>query len=297
MADFFLWLFCERKFSPITIKGYKTRLSSAFWQLSLWDVGSHHDIFDAGSLFQEHPVTHSLFPHETWPWSWPRSLCCWCHFRVMENAVFLLALATEARVSELCALSISPDFLQFRDDGFGWLMMDPAFLMKNQLPLVPQQPLWSESCQSLEGWSCSPAGHSLCSQAQLFLPLRADHGKVSFWIKDAYVNLLLQASWLLYVHSHNMQAIASSFAFHRNVTLLNVMFTFSLHFDSNFSWFYLRDFSIHSAPLALWRLILMAQQAIIWLSQAGCFYLPLPDLDSPKFMSSGTVKQEIKLWE
>lgn len=140
MADFFLWLFRERKFAPITIKGYRARLSSAFWQLSLWDVGSHHDIFDAGSLFQEHPVTHSLFPHETWPWSWPRSLCCWCHFRVMENAVFLLALATEARVSELCALSINPDFLQFRDDGFGWLMMDPAFLMKNQLPLVPQQP-------------------------------------------------------------------------------------------------------------------------------------------------------------
>lgn len=56
--------------------------------------------------------------------------------RVIEKTVFLLALTTATGVSEIHS---DPVFLQFQEDTV-WLMMHPAFLAKNRLCFVPQQP-------------------------------------------------------------------------------------------------------------------------------------------------------------
>ena len=51
-----------------------------------------------------------------------------------DKALFLLALATAARVSELHALSASPDCMRWDDDGSVVLITCPGFIAKNWLP-------------------------------------------------------------------------------------------------------------------------------------------------------------------
>ena len=62
------------------------------------------------------------------------------------KTVFLLALASSKRCSELHALSVDPPCLRHneQDDSFS-LLLDPCFMAKNQLPSVIPEPIFIPS--------------------------------------------------------------------------------------------------------------------------------------------------------
>ena len=53
---------------------------------------------------------------------------------MLHKAVFLLALASRARASELVALKRDDNWITFNEDGSLSLRPDPSFLDKNELP-------------------------------------------------------------------------------------------------------------------------------------------------------------------
>lgn len=74
-------------------------------------------------------------------------------------------------------------------------------------------------------------------------------------MKDAYVNLSPQASWLLHVHAHGVQVIATSFTFPGKVAC----WTLCLQWAGILGRCHLRDFS-HNVFLALLGPILTVHQ-------------------------------------
>ena len=61
---------------------------------------------------------------------------------LQQKAIFLLALASGGRASELAALSRNPEWLLFEQDGSISVRPDPTFLAKNELPSDRWRP-WS----------------------------------------------------------------------------------------------------------------------------------------------------------
>ena len=59
--------------------------------------------------------------------------------RPTQKTVFLVTLATAARVSEIHALSASAECLRFIDNGSVSLLTSPGFIAKNRLPELGSQ--------------------------------------------------------------------------------------------------------------------------------------------------------------
>lgn len=117
------------------------------------------------------------------------------------------------------------------------------------------------------------------------------HPRFKLWLKMPMPGILVTSH-----ANHNMQVIVNSLTFHHHVTLLGIISPAGWHSVTAYGHLFLRDLSAHTAPLVLLGLILIMQQAVIWLSQGSCLYFPPPDLCSPMVMLSGTV-EEIKFWD
>lgn len=142
LANFFVYLFEERKLAPITIKGYRSAIARVYRLAGDFDPGKDQDLSLLMDNFSnERPTVQHLFP------KW--SLTIVLEFlkssvfepleranvnRVLQKSVFLIALATAARVSELHALSVSKNCLRFNDNGSVSLLTTPGFIAKNRLP-------------------------------------------------------------------------------------------------------------------------------------------------------------------
>nr|KAG5689214.1 hypothetical protein BaRGS_014870 [Batillaria attramentaria] len=147
IADFLLWLRDSKNLAPITIKGYRAMLSDTYRHLGIADLGADKDLSDIVASFElARPAARSLLPRWNLPWvlTWLNSE----RFEPLELAplekltkktCFLLALASASRVSELHALSMDPDCLQFAQDGSVRLTTHPGFLAKNRLPSMGSQ--------------------------------------------------------------------------------------------------------------------------------------------------------------
>ena len=141
LADFFIFLFREKKMAPITIKGYRSMISDTYKHYGRDSIGLDKALSDLMSNFDlEKPKHRSLVP------SWNLTIVLnWLQrkeFEPLEAAslscltkktCFLLALATASRVSEIHALSVDQACLQFRDDGSVSLTTAPGFVAKNRL--------------------------------------------------------------------------------------------------------------------------------------------------------------------
>nr|KAG5708402.1 hypothetical protein BaRGS_026129 [Batillaria attramentaria] len=142
LADFFLYLFTERHLRPVTIKGYRSCIARIYRLKGLQDPGSNPRLSSLLNNFDiERPRVSSLLPK----WSLPLvlkfldssefepleevSLDC-----LLEKTIFLVTLATCARISEIHALSARPDCLRWNDDGSLSLLTCPGFISKNRLP-------------------------------------------------------------------------------------------------------------------------------------------------------------------
>ena len=86
------------------------------------------------------------------------------------KTVFLLALASASRVSEIHALSRAKDDISFLEDGSVRLRVSPSFLAKNQLPEVAPSPI--------RVFPLTSGDRKLCPVASLRLFLQRSEGNL-----------------------------------------------------------------------------------------------------------------------
>ena len=145
VADFLLHLFQEKKSQVSTINGYRSTISNTLKFKFGQNVGSDPIISELiKSMELQRPVQRSLAPK--WDLSCVLSSLCSEPYEPLHHAsrfyltlktVFLLALATARRVSEIHALSMDSGYLRFnQSDGSVFLRTQPGFLAKNKLPSV-----------------------------------------------------------------------------------------------------------------------------------------------------------------
>ena len=113
----------------------------------LYDIGKDKDLSDLMMHFdRSRPKTSVLLLRWnlaqvlTWlysPKSEPLDLASVSHLTL--KPYFLISLALACQISEVHALSMESDYLQFRDDGLVLLLTHPAFISKNRLPSVGTQ--------------------------------------------------------------------------------------------------------------------------------------------------------------
>ena len=126
VADFLLHLFQEEKCQVSTIKGYRSTISNTLKFKSHNNIGSDRVISELIKSFElQRPVERSLAPK--WDLSCVLSSLCSepyeplhmaSRFHLTLKTVFLLALATARRVSEIHAFSMDSGHLRFnQSDG------------------------------------------------------------------------------------------------------------------------------------------------------------------------------------
>lgn len=147
LAEFLLHLFEIKKLAPITIKGYRSAIAHVYRLAGKEDPGRNMDLSLLVDNFTlERPQVRKLFP------KW--SLDIVLEFlksdifsdlesislrRLLQKTIFLVSLATAARVSEIHALSSDPDCIRFNQDGTISLLTAPGFIAKNRLPELGNQ--------------------------------------------------------------------------------------------------------------------------------------------------------------
>jgi len=158
LADFFQFLFGEKKLCPITIKGYRSCIARIYRLQGSPDPGTNPRLSSLLNSFDlERPKVTSLVPK--WSLSKVLQFLQSSEYLPTESAsdsalrdktVFLIALATAARVSELHALSSSPECMRWNENGSVDLVTCPGFIAKNRLPA------WGPQCFTLRPLLTNP---------------------------------------------------------------------------------------------------------------------------------------------
>lgn len=278
LVDFLIELFTERQLSVTAIKGYKSAIASTLRVLSTWDLRWEDQItplFRGMLLERPRPV------HNTPKWDLsvvlkvlmrhpfePMSISSMKYLTL--KTVFLVALATAQRRSELHALSFKK--LAFREGGEVILAFIPGFLAKNQGPAASRPPV---TIPSLSGTiSYDLPDRTLCpvralkfyinrtkppgirqGRERLFLSYKEGNKReiaaatISRWIVETIrlsYNTLKTSSdlrALANISAHEVRALATSWANYRGVALQEVVSAACWSNHSTFSRFYLRDVS------------------------------------------------------
>ena len=145
LADFLIFLFEEKKLAPVSVKGYRSAISSTLKHLSSVDFSSDPVLSDIiKSMELEKPVVSKVVPH----WDLSLVLDCLkespsepmssCSLKCLtRKTVFLITLASGRRRSEIHALSASSGSVNFSADKSSIKVnFFPGFLAKNQVPSV-----------------------------------------------------------------------------------------------------------------------------------------------------------------
>ena len=199
VADFLLHLFQEKKCQVSTIKGYRSTISNTLKFKSDNNIGSDPVISELIKSFElQRPVERSLAPK--WDLSCVLSSLCSepyeplhkaSRFHLTLKTVFLLAMATARRVSEIHTFSMDSGHLRFnQSDGSVSLRTQTGFLAKNHLPSVsPDDILVQNLARTVK---FNDFNRLLClvralkrylkvtepirkNRKRLFLPLKGDH--------------------------------------------------------------------------------------------------------------------------
>lgn len=185
-----------------------------------------------------------------------------------KKTIFLVALASASRVSELHALSVAEGCFQRRSDGLVELLPDPHFLAKNHIPSMRAQ---SIRIPSLKSSDMSPQARMQDpvralkiyirrtkdrrgGRTRLFRPIRSDKDDItaqtiSSWLRgvisSAYQEISPQAAKILKVRAHKIRAVSSSLALSRNCASRDIVQAVGWRFESTFARFHLRDLASH----------------------------------------------------
>ena len=169
MADFLIFLFEEKKLLPASIKGFKSAIASTLKHLSSVDLSYHQVLSDIiKSMELEKPVISRVVTH------WDLSLVLdslkkflfepmsSCSLKCLtQKTVFLIALTSGRRRSELHALSATPNSVKFSTDK--------SSVELHFYPVFSQNPFTFSSRSSFRN-SCSSwfwLGHNIMSSSCL----------------------------------------------------------------------------------------------------------------------------------
>ena len=294
VADFLLHLFQEKKCQVSTIKGYRSTISNTLKFKSDNNIGSDHVISELIKSFElQRPVERSLAPK--WDLSCVLSSLCSepyeplhkaSRFHLTLKTVFLLALATAKRVSEIHAFSMDSGHLRFnQSDGSVSLRTQTGFLAKNQLPSVcPDDILVQNLARTIK---FNDFNRLLCpvralkrylkvtepirkNRKRLFLPLKGDHditkGSISGWISNtirlAYKKLSKSKIALLKIKAHELRALSASWSYMNKIPIEDIIKTAVWSSHSTFAKFYLRDLNTQGENLRLMGPVVSAQKVV-----------------------------------
>ena len=143
IASFLYDLFDTHGLSPQTIKGYRTCIGSVLTRTSRAKVVLHRTISDMiASMELQRPRTTPVLPQ--WDLGVVLEALSKSPYEPLREAsfkhltlktVFLLAMASAGRRSELHALKFDKNYIQFKPKGAGvTLYFSPEFMCKNQKP-------------------------------------------------------------------------------------------------------------------------------------------------------------------
>jgi len=295
IADFLLFLFKDKGFSPSTISGYKSAIANVFVSYSRGDISTDRTLSALIRSFHvEKPKSRSLFPQ--WNLALVLESLLGEPYEPLQEAdikfltykcVFLLTLATGRRRGDVHALSMSPSCLRWAKD-YSWVTIatDPVFVAKNQLANFSPEPVKIPSLANIVGRA--DRDRLLCPvrslrfylaktkggrgmRHRLFLPIKAGKEDISAesisrWIvqviKRAYTDTPDQHLRLHQVRAHEVRALASSWALANGVALDNLMSASFWRGHSTFTNFYLRSLANHSDSLYSLGPIVAAQSVI-----------------------------------
>ena len=294
LANFLAYLFHDCKLSASSVRVYRAAICTTLRQL-----GS--ESFPNSPLLRDLIRGVSIKEART-----PKRLPAWDLFLVLASlreapyeplfsadlksltckTVFLIALASGRRASEVCSLSgLGPDIATQRD-GTYILKFLPEFLAKNQNPSDPSPSI-----------SIRPLSHFLCpddpdlklcpvralrrylkftrslrhiNQRKLFISFNPFHGKdistasISRWlklsIKNAYASSSERCSSS---RAHEVRAWAASSAFAHSSSLKDVLAAAYWRSDTPFINFYLRDVSLSRGDGTQGISFVAAQQVVL----------------------------------
>ena len=296
LADFFVYLFQERRLAPSTVEGYRTALSGALRHRL--DVGKDKDLTSLiQSFYQERPKVRRVIP------SWDLSLVLlnltkppfepmrtaelkW----VTQKTLFLTLLASGSRRGEVHALSMA----NFRhDEQWRWVSLEPhqGFVAKTQLrksgasvlaPIRIPAPSTTLSPELQEDRALCPvrALKIYLSRTQpmrvgkelLFISFLPSHrgdickNTISGWVRNLLCKCYEEPPEgsvpMSNTRTHELRALSASLAFRGNIDLEDIMSSCSWHAHSTFSSFYLRDVSAMQGQLYTLGPLVVAQSVI-----------------------------------
>ena len=156
IASFLFTLFDTHSLSPQTVKGYRTCLGSVLNRTGKANVVLHKTISDMiASMELQRPRVTPVLPQ--WglgimlealskPPYEPLREASFRHLTL--KTVFLLAMASAGRRSELHALRFDRNYIQFKPKGAGvTLYFSPEFMRKNQKPNQVNDPWYIPAVQ------------------------------------------------------------------------------------------------------------------------------------------------------
>ncbi|KAK6169827.1 hypothetical protein SNE40_020807 [Patella caerulea] len=157
LADFFNFLFDVKSLRPSTISGYRSSISNTLKHFGRNDISTHVALTDLFQFYnRERPVVRSLTPQ--WSLALVLDSLTKAPYEPLRSAslkfvtlktVFLLALASARRVSEIHAFSIDPQCFRLTADHL-ILLTEPGFLAKNQLPHKAPHPIKIKSLSNFD---------------------------------------------------------------------------------------------------------------------------------------------------
>ena len=271
ICKFILFLRRKKKFSVQTIKGYRSMLASMLRHLD-FDISHNQDLSDIIRSFQiETPkrsknlqwnldvVLKHLTSNKFEPLDHTSLL------NLTKKTIFLLALATAHRVSELQGLSRKVGFSSegaliswrhsFRAKNDTKCKSLPRhFLVKSLQDLVGQEeeallcPVRALRIylKRTKGFVNKAHVNLFCSPRKPTLPM--SKGGISYFIrmliKEAHKELDENYCPLIKVRAHDVRAVATSYNFHKNLSLETVINAARWRCKSVFATHYLKDVEI-----------------------------------------------------
>ena len=280
IADFLLYLFQEKELSPRTVEGYRTAIAASLSKKRGSSLGSDpHLSALIQSFFVDRPVESSLLPE--WDLSLVLLALTKSPFEEQDmkqvplkwlayKTVFLLALASGARRSELHALDVH-ETAWSEDRSSVTLKPYLGFLAKNHVVTDPSTAFTGFTIRAMAPTlHRSEPDRTLCpvralrwyldrtkptrkGRRPLFLPLRATESgqiganTVSAWLKATVLKAYEVASGseevmrVQRVRAHDIRAFSASWSLLRNVSLPSIMRACRWKSHTTFTNFYLRD--------------------------------------------------------
>ena len=268
IADFLVYLFEVKKYAPSTIANYRSSIASALGEFEGVPLSLHPCLSKLIKAFAssrpiERPrvpewdlsrVLRTLRSEEFEPPRWQtrqdRLRCTW-------KTIFLLALASASRRSELQAISRDPRDLIFSDRGMSMRVV-PGFLAKTAVPGMDPAPFFIPALEPFSGRDSRD--RLLCPvrmvkkylsltggtrpKDRLFRKVRGEgppsSQTIASWIKACVRHAHQHRQ--IHVTAHQVRRMSASWAFHGGVHSVDEILqagTWASH--STFTSFYLAD--------------------------------------------------------